>query len=201
MYVLNGIVLIIAGFGAMGFGLFLFYALLPLFYAFFGAGVGYWLGSFFTSTPPGEMSLIKFIFVIGGGIAFASSAYFLEPFRRILIGVGLGSLVAGLIASALGLTGMLGSIIMFVGAVLGAGITLAVFDRFIIVASAVGGAGLVMDGVFLVFRSLDIVDRTSIADGAIAPVVIWAVLGALALTWQFTNIERWTRNTYRATDQ
>ena len=201
MYVLNGIVLILAGVGAMGFGLFLFYALLPLFYAFFGAGVGYWLGSFLTSTLPGEMSFIKLLFAIGGGLMFAGSAYFLESFRRILIGIGLGSLIGGLIASALGLTGFLGSIIMLVAAVIGAGITLAVFDGFIIITSALGGAGLAMDGVHLIFRSLGFVDRTSIGDGAIAPLVIWMVLGAAATAWQFTNIERWTRNVQRATDQ
>ena len=100
MLLLNGIVLILAGIGAMGFGLFLFYALLPLFYAFFGAGVGYWLGSFFTSTIPGEMSFIKLLFSLGGALVFASGAYFLEGFRRILIGIGLGSLIGGQIASA-----------------------------------------------------------------------------------------------------
>jgi hypothetical protein len=201
MYVVNGIVLVLAGVGAMGFGLFLFYALLPLFYAFFGAGVGYWLGSFFTNTLPGEMSFIKLLFAIGGGLVFAGSAYFLEPFRRILIGIGLGSLLGGLIASALGLSGFLGTIIMVIAAVIGAGITLAVFDGFIVIASALGGAGLAMDGVHLIFRSLGIVDRTSIGDGAIAPLIVWIVLGAAATAWQFTNIERWTRNVQRATDQ
>ena len=109
MSILNGIVLILAGVGAMGFGLFLFYALLPLFYAFFGVGVGYWLGSMLTSTPPGEMSFIKLLFALGGGALFAGGAYYFEPFRRILIGIGLGSLIGGLIASALGLSGFLRS--------------------------------------------------------------------------------------------
>ena len=201
MFLLNGIVLILAGVGAMGFGLFLFYALLPLFYAFFGAGVGYWLGSFFTSTVAGEMSFIKLLFSVGGALVFASGAYFFEGFRRILIGIGLGSLLGGLIASALGLTGFLGSMIMLVGAVIGAGITLSVFDSFIIITSALGGAGLAMDGVHLIFRSLGIVDRSSIADGAVAPLILWIVLGAAATAWQFANIERWTRNVQRATDQ
>ena len=62
MVILNGILLLVVGLGAMGFGLMLFYALLPLFYAFFGVGVGYWLGSLLTSTPPGEMSFIKALF-------------------------------------------------------------------------------------------------------------------------------------------
>ena len=201
MFVINGMVLVLAGLGAMGFGLMLFYALLPLFYAFFGAGVGYWLGSFITSTVPGEMSLVKFIFVLIGAVVFAGAAYSLEELRRILIGIGLGSLLGGLIASALGLTGFLGITIMVIAAVLGAGITLAVFDGFIVVASALGGAGLAMDGVHLIFRSLDIVDRSTISDGAIAPLIIWVVLGALAMAWQFKNIERWTHNAGPATDQ
>ena len=123
MYIVNGIFLILVGLGAMGFGLMLFYVLLPLFYAFFGVGVGYWLGSMLTSTPPGEMSFVKLIFALGGGVAFAAGAYFLESFRRILIGIGLGSLVGGLIASALGLTGFLGVVTMVVCAFIGAGFT------------------------------------------------------------------------------
>lgn len=200
MYLFNGIILAFAGFGIMGFGLFLFYAFLPLFYALFGAGVGYSLAAFLTSAPPGEMNMVKFVFVLGGAILFAGSAYFLEPFRRVLIGIGLGSLVGGLTASALGLSGFPGSIVMVVGAFLGAGITLAVFDRFIVIASALAGAGLVMDGLFLAIGVPDILDRASIAEGAIAPLVLWGVLGAIACGWQFMNIERWTRNASRTTD-
>lgn len=197
MYIVNGLLLILAGIGAMGFGLMLFYALLPLFYAFFGVGVGYWLGSMLTSAPPGEMSSIKLLFALGGGALFAGGAYYFESFRRILIGVGLGSLTGGLIASALGLSGFLGAVIMVVCAVVGAGITLAVFDTFIVVASAIGGAGLAMDGVHLVFRSLDVFDRSAIANGAVAPLIIWIVAGAFAMGWQFMNIDRWTGTTHR----
>ena len=191
MSLVNGIFLVLVGLGAMGFGLMLFYALLPLFYAFFGLGVGYWFGSLLTSSPEGEMSFIKLIFGLGGAILFAGGAYFFEPFRRILIGIGMGSLVGGLIASALGLTGFFGVAIMIVGAVIGAGLTLRVFDAFVVVSSAFGGAGLAMDGTHLIFRSLDLVDRTAISEGALAPLVVWLVAGAIAMGWQFTNIERW----------
>lgn len=192
MNLVNGLFLMVVGLGAMGFGLLLFYALLPLFYAFFGAGVGFWLGSLLTSTPPEQMSLIKLLFALGGVIVFAGGAYFFEAFRRILIGVGLGSLLGGLIASALGLTGFLGVVIMVIAAFVGAGITLAVFDTFIVVASALGGAGLAMDGGHLIFQSMDVLDRTTIAGGAYTPLIIWVVVGAIAMGWQFLNIERWT---------
>jgi len=194
MYIVNGIILILVGLGAMGFGLFLFYALLPLFYAFFGVGVGYWLGSLLTGAPEGELSIVKLVFAIGGGALFAGGAYFFEPLRRILIGIGLGSLIGGLIASAFGLTGFLGALFMIGGAVIGAGITLIVFDAFIIVASAVGGAGLAMDGLHLIFRSLDILDRAAIAEGASVPLLIWVIVVAIAMGWQIMNIERWTGN-------
>jgi hypothetical protein len=58
----------------MGFGLLLFYALLPLFYAFFGLGIGNWFGSLLTGAPEGEMSLVKLIFGFGGAVFFAGSA-------------------------------------------------------------------------------------------------------------------------------
>ncbi len=194
MNIVNGLGLIVVGLGAMGFGLMLFYALLPLFYAFFGVGVGFWLGTMLTSTPPDQLSLIKLLFALGGGTLFAGGAYFFEPFRRILIGIGLGSLLGGLIASALGLTGFLGVVIMVIAAFIGAGITLAVFDTFIVVASALGGTGLAMDGGHLIFQSMDVLDRTAIAGGAYTPLIIWAVSGAVAMGWQFANLERWTGN-------
>ena len=191
MILLHGALLIISGVATMALGLFLFYLFLPLFYFFFGLGVGYELGSFLTGTSSGEMSLVGLIFACGGGVVFALGAYFLEPIRRILIGIGLGSLLGGLVANALGLAGVFGIVIMIIAAAIGAGLTLAVFDRFIIIASAFGGAGLAMDGTHQIFRSLDIFDRATIVDGAVAPAVIWMVLSAIAVVWQFMNIERW----------
>ena len=191
MILLHGALLIVAGVATMALGLFLFYLFLPLFYFFFGLGVGYELGSFVTGAAGGETSLVKLIFACGGGVIFALAAYYLEPIRRILIGIGLGSLLGGLVANALGLTGFLGIIIMIVCAGIGAGLTLAVFDRFIVIASAFGGAGLAMDGTHQIFRSLDIFDRTAIVDGAVAPAVIWMVLSAIAVVWQSMNIDRW----------
>ena len=80
---------------------------------------------------------------------------------------------------------------------IGAGLTLAVFDRFIIIASAFGGAGLAMDGTHQIFRSLDMFDRATIVEGAFAPAAIWMVLGTLAVLWQLMNIERWKNRSQR----
>lgn len=188
--ILSAILLILAGLGIMGFGLFLFYAFLPLFYAFLGAGVGIWLGAVLTSNSTASLNLIEFIFGVVGAMIFAGAAYYLEPFRRLLLGSGLGSLLAGSVAAALGLTGILGFFIMVGGAIVGALITLVLFDPFIIIASAFGGAGLVMDGVYLLF-SFDFLNRNDIQQGEILPIVIWVVLGAVGLGWQFANLQKW----------
>lgn len=193
MFIVTGIILIFIGLGAMGFGLMLFYALLPLFYAIFGLGVGYELATLLTGAPQGEMTWVKLLFGLVSAMLFAGGAYFFEPFRRILIGVGLGSLLGGLLATALGLSGFLGALIMFVAAVIGAGLTLKVFDTFIVVSSAFGGAGLAMDGMHLLFGSLTFLDRSTISDGAMTPLLIWSVAGAIGLGWQFMNLERWSR--------
>ena len=195
MAFLNGIFLLIVGLGVMAFGLMIFYAMLPLFYAFFGFGVGYWLGSLLTSVAPGEFSLIKLFFACGGAVLFAFAAHVLEQYRRILVGIGLGSLLGGLIASALGLTGFFGVIIMVAAGVAGALMTLAVFDTFIIIMTALGGSGLVMDGLHLIMPSLNAFDRAAIGQGGFVPLMIWAALAAIAIGWQYSNIDRWVTNT------
>ncbi|MGB5705235.1 MAG: hypothetical protein WBM41_00275 [Arenicellales bacterium] len=86
----------------------------------------------------------------------------------------------------------MGTIVMAAGAVIGAGITLAVFDMIIIVASASSGAGMAMDGLNLIFRNVDILDRTG---GGTIPLVIWVFVGALAMSWQFMNLAKWLKNT------
>lgn len=191
MHLVNGAFLIIIGLGAMGFGLFLFYALLPLFYAFFGVGVGFWLGALITGNPLGSTGIIELVLGLIGGVLFAGAAYFLEPFRRILLGIGLGGLVAGAIAGAFGWVGVLGVALMLVGSIVGALLTLVFFDPFIIFATAFAGASLIMDGLFIIIPQLDMLDRTQIQSGQFLPTVIWIVLAAVGLGWQFMNISKW----------
>ena len=193
MNTLDGILLILVGLMSTGVGLLLFYTMLPLFYALFGLGAGYWLGGILTGAPAGEMSVIKSMFALGGGTLFAVAAYFLEPYRRTLIGIGLGSLVGASVGNALGLTGISGVVVMVVSAVIGAGITLALFDVFVIIASAIGGAALMVDGVHLLWPAIEIFDRTTIAQGRLLPWVIWVALAAIGMTWQFAHLQRWAR--------
>lgn len=193
MNTLDGILLILVGLMSTGVGLLLFYTLLPLFYALFGLGAGYWLGGILTGAPAGEMSVIKSMFALGGGTLFAVAAYFLEPYRRTLIGIGLGSLVGASVGNALGLTGISGVVVMVVSAVIGAGITLALFDVFVIIASSIGGAALMVDGAHLLWPAIEIFDRTTIAQGTLLPWVIWVVLATIGMIWQFAHLQRWAR--------
>jgi hypothetical protein len=193
MNTLDGILLVLVGAMSMGVGLLLFYTFLPLFYALFGLGAGYWLGGILTGAPAGEMSVIKTIFAMTGGALFATLAYLLEPYRRALIGIGLGALLGASVASALGLTGILGVVVVVLSAAIGTGITLAAFDIFIVIASATGGAGLVVDGAHLLLPSAAILDRTTIvADGALLPWILWIALAGIGMAWQFAHLQRWT---------
>jgi hypothetical protein len=51
---------------------------------------------------------------------------------------------------------------------------------------------MAMDGLNLIFRNFDILDRTG---GGTIPLVIWAFVGALAMSWQFMNLAKWLKNT------
>ena len=84
MNTLDGILLILVGLMSTGVGLLLFYTMLPLFYALFGLGAGYWLGGFLTWAPAGEMTVITSLFSLVGCTFFAVAPSFLEPYLRTL---------------------------------------------------------------------------------------------------------------------
>ena len=88
-----GILMIGTGFAIMAFGLFLFYAWLPLFYGLFGLEIGLLVGKSLTGTV-GATAIILGIAV---AIFFGAASYFLEPYRRILLGVS-GAHAAGFVA-------------------------------------------------------------------------------------------------------
>ena len=79
-----GILMVVTGFAIMSFGLFLFYAWLPLLYGLVGLELGLLLGKSLTGT----VGTVAIMLGFGGAILLAVASYFLEPYRRILIGVG-----------------------------------------------------------------------------------------------------------------
>ncbi len=171
-----------------------FYAFRLIFYAFIGAGIGVWFASLFTGSTTGFLPLV---FGIIGAIVFALLSNFLAPFARLLLGIAGGALVGLAIASALGLGSFLSVIFAVVGAVIGVFAVALFFDPYIIAISAIGGAGLVMDGINELLPGMNMFNRMTIADGGFLPLIIWIVLAAVGLGWQFANIRKWVNAVIR----
>jgi hypothetical protein len=169
----------------MGFGLFIFYAWLPLFYGLFGLEIGFLLGKWLT----GQVGPIAIIFGIVGAIAAASATYFLEPYRRLLLGYLGGALLALSLGSLLNLEHALGGAFGFVlavgGGLIGAMIAQRFFDLLIIAASAFGGATLIVAGAQL------LLPVTGEPSGSFLPMLLTVILTVVGFHWQLKNIGSW----------
>jgi hypothetical protein len=196
MNILLGILLIVWGLGLMAFGLWLFYTLLPFWYGLFGAVVGFYIGAWITGSSTGWFaSLVVWLFAIGGAVVFAGLSYGIEPIRRVLAGILIGFAFGALLAALFGGGTVLTIILGVIGAVIFAVLVPLFFDPLVVVGSAVSGAALVMDGLFLIIPSLGfLVDRANAAnDGNFWAIVVWIVLAALGILWQWSNISRWVQ--------
>ncbi|MCL4857826.1 MAG: hypothetical protein KJZ93_00400 [Caldilineaceae bacterium] len=196
MNIFLGILLIVWGLGLMAFGLWLFYALLPVWYGLFGGLLGFFLGAWMTGGATGWAgSMLAWTLAIVGAALFAVLAYQLEPFRRILAGLlmgfSLGSLLALLFGGGAFFTFLFGGI----GALIFAILVPLFFDPMIIVGSSFSGAALLMDGAYLLLPFLGFfLDRTNAANnGNILAIVVYIVLGAVGLGWQLSNLKRWVQ--------
>lgn len=190
MTIVAGIVWILIGLVLMAFGLWVFYGLLPLFYSLLGAGLGFWLGLAITGNPAG---LLTWILAIVGAIVFAMLSYFLEPARRILVGVSLGSSFGLAIAYAFGAGTLISVILAAVGGVIFGIVLPTVFDTLVVVTTAINGAAMAMDGANMIL-DVDFLDRGNLfAEGHWVALVIWIVLAVVGLGWQYSNIEKWIK--------
>lgn len=81
-----GLLMILTGLAIMAFGLFMFYAWLPLLYALIGFDVGLLLGRAFT----GDVGTTAIVLGISGALILGAASYVLEPYRRVLLGVSGG---------------------------------------------------------------------------------------------------------------
>ncbi len=106
MSVLGAILMIVTGLAIMAFGLFLFYAWLPLLYGLVGLDIGLLIGRALT----GDVGTLAIILGIVGAVALALASYFLEPYRRILLGVSGGFLLGLSLAAIFGLDSVFGRI-------------------------------------------------------------------------------------------
>ena len=184
----GAILLIVTGLAIMALGLLLFYAWLPFLYGFVGFDIGLLLGRWLT----GDVGIIAIILGAIGAVVLAFASYSLEPYRRILLGVSAGVLIGLALAAGCGLSGTIGTLIGGVLAVvfglIGGNVVPRYFDLFVIFASAVSGAGMVMTGAHILMPNARIFD---VVNGGILPSVLAIVLAAVAVFWQFSNITKW----------
>lgn len=138
----------------------------------------------------GEMGFITHSIGIAGAVALGFASYFLEPYRRILLGV-FGGLLLGLSLSVVfGFEGhILGLVLPIIGAVIGGFVVPRFFDMFVVVASASSGAAMIVSGLHLLFPAMGLLDGTG---GFLLGRLLTVILGVIGIVWQFNNIARWT---------
>lgn len=191
---LAGMIFVATGVAFMLFGLFLFYAFLPLLFAFIGFDIGVLLGRWVT----GDIGPIAIGLGIVAAVIFAIASYYLEPYRRILLGSSSGVLVGLSLAAGLGLDGWFGGslnvLLAFAGGVIGGIVVLYFFDAFVIVSSAIGGANLVVAGAHLLLRAIGLVDPSGVRldqIGGFWSNVLIMILAVIGIGWQFSNMSKW----------
>lgn len=188
MSALGAILMIVTGLAIMAFGLFLFYAWLPVLYALLGLDLGLLIGKALT----GEVGTLAFIIGCTFAILLAVASYSIEPFRRVLLGISVGVLAGLSLAAAFKLDGffggLLGTVLAILFGLLGAALVPRVFDSIIVVASAITGAAMVVAGATLLLPGVPALD---VNRPGFAATILIAVLSVVGIVWQFTNIGKW----------
>jgi hypothetical protein len=184
------LLIIVTGLAIMTFGLFLFYAWLPLLYAVIGFDIGLLLGR----TLMGDVGATAIVLGIVGAVILGAASYLLEPYRRILLGISGGALFGLSVASAFGLDGLLGGffgrMLAVACALTGSFLVPRFFDLFVICASAVSGAALVMIGAHHILPGVGVFDS---AGGGVLPVLLTMILAVVGVSWQCSNIAKWNQ--------
>jgi hypothetical protein len=190
MSLVFGFLTIVTGLAIMAFGLFMFYAMLPLLYALVGLDIGLLLGR----TLTGDVGILAIVLGIAVGLALGVASYFLEPYRRVLIGVSAGILFGLSVTAAFGFDGwwggFFGRILALACGVAGGFLVPRVFDMFVVGASAISGAALVMMGANSIFPGVGLFDR---AAGGMMPSLIAIALAVVGIIWQSNNIRKWAQ--------
>ena len=185
-----GLLMLVTGVAIMTFGLFLFYAWLPVIYGLIGFDIGLLLGRSLT----GDAGTIAIAIGIAGAVLLGVCSYALEPFRRMLLGISGGFLFGLSVAAAFSLDGLLGGffgvLLAIACGLLGGLIVSLFFDRFVIAASAISGAIVAMAGAHHLFPGVGLFDR---AGGGLLPSLVTLVLALLGVFWQYRNIAKWVQ--------
>jgi len=185
-----GLLTIFTGLAIMAFGLFLFYAWLPLLYALIGFDIGLLLGRALI----GDVGTIALVLGFAGSIILGAASYLLEPYRRILLGVSGGVLFGYSVAGAFGLDGWLGgffgSMLAIVCGAIGGLLVPRFFDLFVIGASAISGAVMIMTGAHHILPGAELFDLTA---GGAVPRLLTIILAIAGVSWQYSNIAKWIK--------
>jgi len=188
MTMLVPLLMILAGAALMAYGLFIFYAWLPILYGLVGFEIGILLGNWMT----GDVGWGAIALGIVGALILGVSSYFLEPLRRVLLGVSAGFMLGLAVAELLGLENLFGGIIGLLLAVAfgvaGGGVVPRLFDKFVVAVSAVGGAAMVMNGAHFLFPGIALFDRST---EGLLPSLLAIVLAVIGIIWQMMNIANW----------
>lgn len=190
MSLIGSLLMILTGLAIMAFGLFIFYAWLPLLYAIVGLDIGLMLGRWLT----GDVGAIAIVLGIAGAVLLGAASYFLEPYRRLLLGASAGVLFGLSMATAFNLDTVLGavlaSILILLCGVLGAAFVARFFNAFVVGASAISGATMAVAGVHHLLPSLGLFD---LASGDFLPRALTLLLAVLGVIWQAQNIGKWAQ--------
>lgn len=190
MSLIGSLLMILTGLVIMSFGLFIFYAWLPLLYAIVGLDIGLMLGRWLT----GDAGAIAIVLGIAGAILLGAASYFLEPYRRLLLGASAGVLFGLSMATAFNLDTVLGavlaSVLILLCGVLGAAFVARFFNAFVVGASAISGATMAVAGAHHLLPNLGLFD---LASGDILPRALTLLLAVLGVIWQAQNIGKWAQ--------
>ncbi len=190
MSLIGSLLMILTGLVIMSFGLFIFYAWLPLLYAIVGLDIGLMLGRWLT----GDVGAIAIVLGIAGAVLLGAASYFLEPYRRLLLGASVGVLFGLSLATAFNLDTVLGAvlarILVLLCGVLGAAFVVRFFNAFVVGASAISGATMAVAGAHHLLPSLGLFD---LASGDVLPRALTLLLAVLGVIWQAQNIGKWAQ--------
>ncbi len=190
MSLIGSLLMILTGLVIMSFGLFIFYAWLPLLYAIVGLDIGLMLGRWLT----GDVGAIAIVLGIAGAVLLGVASYFLEPYRRLLLGASAGVLFGLSMATAFNLDTMLGAVLarifVLLCGVVGAAFVVRFFNAFVVGASAISGATMAVAGVHHLLPSLGLFD---LASGDFLPRALTLLLAVLGVIWQAQNIGKWAQ--------
>jgi hypothetical protein len=188
MSFLGALLMILSGLAIMGFGLFLYYAWLPLLYGLVGFDIGLLLGRWLT----GGVEMVAILLGIALAIVLAVLSFTLHPYRRVLLGLSGGFLLGLSIAAVFGLEsglgGFLGILLAVACAVIGAILVPRYMDTFIVIASAASGAAMIVGGAHLLFPGIGLFDVTT---GTVMARLLTVVLTLIGIGWQYSNITKW----------